>query len=119
MGTHALAPVDLAQVQVAGAGRGGIRTHLLERPDEVDCGRTRLGEDAVGGVEVLPTLRRQGVSIRSGDADRGCTANGQRADRVGHLRGGLAAELDLLVREPALIQQDHSARLQTKNAFRG
>ena len=75
----------------------------------------RVGEHAIGRVEVLPALDRQRVAVRGGDADRGRTAHGQRADRVRHLRRRLAAELELLVRKPALVEDDDRAGFQTND----
>ena len=45
----------------------------------------------------------------------GRAADRERPDRVGHLGGGLAAELDFLVRKPALVEQDDRTGFQTND----
>ena len=104
MGTHAPAAIDLRSVQGAGPLRRGIVAQLLERPDQVDGRRPRLGEDAVGGGEVLPALGRKRIAVRGRDPDRRSTAHRERPDRVRDLGRRLAAELDFLVRKPALVE---------------
>ena len=93
-------------------------THLLERPDEVHRRRPGFGQDAVGGVEILAALGRERVAVRGGDADGRRPAHGERPDRLGDLGRRLAAELELLVRKPALVEQDDRAGLQTNDALR-
>jgi hypothetical protein len=58
VGGHPAAPLDLLRVQRACVLRGGIGTHLLERPGEVDRRRAGGGERLGGGVDVLPALGR-------------------------------------------------------------
>ena len=113
---HPAAARDLFLVQCACPLGGGISAHLLERPDEVHGRRPRLGEHAVGRIEILPALHGQRVAVRGGDADRRRAAHRERPDRVGDLSGRLAPELDFLVRKPTLIQQDHGAGFQTNDA---
>ena len=118
MGTHALAPINFRYVQRASPLGRRVVVHLLERPDEVHRRRARSGEDSVGGVEVLAALGRERVAVRRGHADGRRAAHGERADRLRHLRRGRAPKLDLLVREPALVEQDDSARLQAEDLLR-
>ena len=115
MRAHALAALDLRLVQGARPLGRRVVAHLLERPDEVDGRRPRLGEDAVRRVQILAARRRERVPVRRGDADRRSAAHRERPDRVGHLGGGLAAELDFLVRKPALVEQDDRAGFQTND----
>ena len=115
MRAHPPAPIDLGLVQRPRPLRRRIVAHLLERPDEVDGRRPRLGEDAVGGVEVLPALGRQCVAVRGRDPDRRSAAHRERPDRVRDLGRRLAAELDFLVRKPALVEQDDRAGFQTND----
>ena len=113
MGTHAHAPINFRNVQVAGTPSRGVVPHLLERPDEIDRRRARFGQDTVCGVEVLPALGSQDIAVRSGDPDRRSPAHGERPDRLRDLGRRRAPEVDGLVRKPALIQQDDSAGFQT------
>ena len=115
MRSHALAAIDLGLVQGTSPLGRRVVAHLLERPDEIDGRRPRLGQDSVRRVQVLPALGRERVPVRRGDADRRSAAHRERPDRVGHLGGGLAAELDFLVRKPALVEQDDRTGFQTND----
>ena len=86
--------------------RRRVVTHLLHRPHEVDRGRTRSDELRGGFIEVLPTCCRQRERVRSGDANRGRAANRQLANRLHDVRHRAALELDLFVRQPALVEED-------------
>ena len=92
-----------------------VVSHLLERPDEVHSRRPRVGEDTIGGAQVLAVRSRERVPVRGSDADRRSTAHGERPDRVRHLGGGLAPQLDFLVRKPALVEQNDRAGFQTND----
>ena len=115
MRAHAPAAVDLGLVQGTRPLRRRVAAHLLERPDEVDRRRPRLGQDPVRRVQVLAASGRERVPVRRGDADRRSAAHGERPDRVGHLSGRPAPELDFLVRKPALVEQDDRAGFQTND----
>jgi hypothetical protein len=97
--------------------RGRIVAQLLERPHEIDGGRPGCREDAVRLVEILPAICGERVSVAGRDPDGGRATYGEHTDRLGDLGRALAAKLDLLVREPALVQQDDSASFQTKDAL--
>ncbi len=119
MCTHAPTPINFRHVQGPCPLWGRIVPHLLERPDEVDGGRARLREHAARDLQVLPELRCERVAVRGRDPDRRRAAHCEYADRLGDLGGALAPELDLLVRKPALIQQDDSAGFETEDALGG
>jgi hypothetical protein len=91
---------------------------LLKRPDEVHGRRPGFGQDSVGDVEILAALSRERVAVRGSDTDRRRPAHGERPDRLGDLGRRLAAKLELLVRKPALVEQDDRAGLQTNDALR-
>jgi hypothetical protein len=86
--------------------RRRVVTHLLQRPHEVDRGRTGSDELRGGFIEVLPTCCSQRKRIGRGDANRGRAANRQLANRLHNVRHGTALELDLFVRQPALVEED-------------
>ena len=71
---------------------------------------TAVGRDAASVtaavVQVLPGLGRQREPVRGRDADRRRAANRHLADRLGDLRRGAALELDLLGRQPTLVEED-------------
>ena len=119
MCTHALAPINFRYVQSASPFRCRVLTHLIERPDEVHRCRPGFGQNSVGSVEVLAARGRECVPVRRGDADGRRSAHGERPDCLGDLGRRLAAELELLVRKPALVEQDDRAGLQTNDAFWG
>ena len=50
-----------------------------------------------------------------GNPDRGSAAHGERPDRVGDVGRRLAAQLDFLVRKPALVEQDDRTGFQTND----
>jgi hypothetical protein len=106
-------------VQSASPFGGRFITDLIECPDEVDRCRPGFGQDSVGSVEVLAARGRERVPVRSGDADGRRPTHGERPNRLGDLGRRLAAELELLVRKPALVEQDDRAGLQTNDALWG
>ena len=56
--------------------------------------------------------RGERVPHRGGDPDRRRAAHGQRADRLGHLGGRAALQLDDLGRQAALVEQDDTVVLE-------
>jgi len=118
MCTHALAPINFRYVQSAGSLGCRFVPHLLERPDEVHRRRAGVGEESIGRIEVFAALGRQRIAVCRGHADRRRAAHGKRPDRLGDLGCRLAAELELLVRKPALVEQDDRAGFQTNDPFR-
>ena len=114
---HPATALDLLLVQRARTLRRRIVTQLVERPAQVDRGRPRRREHVVGGVEVLPAHRRERQPVRGRHADRGRTADRESANRVRHLRGRRAAQLDLLVRQAPLVEHDHRVPLETNDAI--
>jgi hypothetical protein len=86
--------------------RRRVVTHLLQRPHEVDRGRTGSDELRGGFIEVIPTCCSQRKRIGRGNANRGRAANRQLANRLHNVRHGPALELDLFVRQPALVEED-------------
>jgi hypothetical protein len=115
MRSHAPAAVDLGIVQGASPLGGRVVAHLLERPDEIDRRRPRLGQDPVRSVQVLTAGSREHVSVCGGHADRGSAAHRECPDRVGNVGRRLAAQLDFLVRKPALVEQDDRTGFQTND----
>ena len=57
-------------------------------------------------------------AVCGGDADRGRAADGEHADRLCNLGGRLAAELDLLIREPSLVEHDDGVVLEADDLVR-
>ena len=103
---HPPAAVDLLAVERTRALGGRIVAHLCERPREVHRRRPRGGEHALGCLEILAAERGEREAVGGGDADRGRAAHDHRADGVRHLGRGAARELDLLVRQLALVEED-------------
>ena len=103
---HGATALDFLLVERAGVRRRRIVSHLLERPDEVDGGRTRSGERCSRFVEVLPTCRGERERVRRGNADRRSAANRQLANRDDDLCHRAALQLDLFVRQAALVEED-------------
>jgi hypothetical protein len=113
---------DLGLVQGASPLGGRVVSHLCKRPEEIDGGRARGGEHLLCLHEIRALERREREAVRGGDADRGRAADCERGDRVGHLDSGAAHELDLGVRQPALVEEDDPrgiALLQPDDVFRG
>ena len=104
-------------MQVASPFGRRVRAHLFERPDEVHRRRAGFGEHAVRGVKILAALGRERVAVGRGHADGRRSAHGERPDRLGDLGRRLAAELELLVRKPALVEQDDRPGFQTNDAL--
>jgi len=93
---------------VEGASARGSRVvpHLLERPREIDRGRTRSGKQRRGFVEVLSKRARERERVGRGDTNRRRASNSQLPDRYDDLRNRPALQLDLFVRQPALVEED-------------
>ena len=115
---HAPAAFDLICVELACALGGRIVAHPVERPREVDGGRPRRSQDAIGLVEVVPELGGERVAVRGSHADGRRAANGERPYRLRHLVGAPALERDLFVRQPPLVEEDHGAVLQADDVVR-
>ena len=64
-----------------------------------------------GGGPVLPAPCRQRVAVRGDPYGRGA-AYRERADGLRHLGGGAEAQLDLIVRQPSLIEDDDRVGLE-------
>ena len=103
---HRAAPFDLVGVQHPGPLDCRLLAHLLERPAQVDSGRTRSRQRRRRRVDVLPTLGRERQPVRRCDADRRRAANRKLADRHHELIDRAALQLDLLVRQPTLVEED-------------
>ena len=86
----------------------------------------RRGSPPSDGMRAAPRARRRGprraarrrVPVRRCDADRRRSTDRQRADRVGDLGRGAAAQLDLLVRQPALVEHHDRVVLEPDDAPR-
>ena len=111
MRRHPPAAVDLVLVNPPRSLGARIGLHLAERPGEVDGCRARIGENAVCLVQVLPALSRERVPVSGRDPDRRRTADRHRPDRLGDLGGGAALELELVVGQPALVEEHDCAVL--------
>jgi hypothetical protein len=92
-----------------------LPANLRERPGKVDRRWTRREEHSHRFVEILPVRRGQGVAVGSSDADRRRAAHSQGANRLGDLGGRTALELNLLVGEPALVEEDDSVVLEAQD----
>ena len=117
MGAHAPAALDLRVVQRPRTFRRRVVTELVQGPAQVHGRRARGRQDFVGGVEVLPTPRRQREPVGGGDADRGRAAHGQRADGVGDLGRRRTSQVDLLVGQPPLVEHHHGVQLEANDVF--
>ena len=115
---HALAALDLAGVDAARPLGRRVGPHLVERPDEVDRRGPGLHEGAVRGIEVFPPLRRERVAVGGRDADCRRASHDHRANSVGDLGGVAAAHLDLLERQPALVEEDDGIVLEPDDPLR-
>ena len=107
---HPPAALDLLRVDRARPLGRRVVAHPGERPGEVDGGRPRAREDALGLVEVVSAQRREREPVRGRDPDRGRAAHDHRPDRVGHLRRRRAANVDDLLRQPALVEENDRGR---------
>ena len=94
-----------------------IVAHLVERPAEVHRRGTRGGQDVVRRVEVLAATRGERETVRGSDADRRRTADGERPDRLCDLGCGPAPQVDLLVRQPTLVEDYHRVALEADDAL--
>jgi hypothetical protein len=113
---HPHAAIDLGGVDCTRSLGRRVRAHSVERPAEVDRGWPGRDERVICCVEVLPSLGRQRIAVRGGDADRRRAANRERADGVRDLRRRPAPQLDLLVRKSALVEEDDRLALQADDA---
>ena len=118
MCTHAPAPINFRYVQSTSALTGRFVAHVLEGPDEVHRCRSSFGKDSVGGIEVLATRGRERVPVCRGHADGRRPAHGERPNCLRDLGRRFATELALLVRKPALVEQDDRVGFQTNDALR-
>ena len=69
-------------------------------------------------IEVVSPQSREGVPVRGRDPDCGRAPHRQVANRVRNLSRGTAGELDLLVREPALVEEDDALVLEPQDPVR-
>ena len=108
---HAAAALDLLSVQRAGALGRRVGAHLLERPEEVDRRGPRGCEVPLGGREIVAAQRGEREPVGGRDADRRRTPNSKRPNRLGDLGRRGADEVDLLVRQPPLVEDDDARRV--------
>ncbi len=105
------------RILAAGLGARERIESALQRPGEVDGRRPRRSEQVRGGFDAdadlaraaLPAVYGEREAIGGGEPDRGRSAHGQRADRVRHLLGVLAAQPPLLVGQCALVEDQQRA----------
>jgi hypothetical protein len=116
---HTAAALDFLVMDRACVRSRGVLAHPVERPPEVDGCRPGASQDAIGFFEVLAKLRRERVAVRRRDPDGRRATDGERADRVRHLGGIAALELDFLARQPPLVEEDDAVCLQPDDAVRG
>ena len=103
----------------AGLRSGRKRSlHALDRPEQIHCRRPRRGHQITQLVEIDGELacalggaaaHAEGDPHRRGNTDRRRAANDHRLDRARHFRWRLAADVDLLAWQLALI--DHHNRV--------
>jgi hypothetical protein len=116
---HAAAAIDLLRMYLARArARVGGLTNLPDRPGEIDARRPRGEQDGGGFVEILPPLGGKRVPVRGRDPDRRRTAHGHRPDRLRHVAGRPAFELDLLVGQAPLVEEDDAILFQPNDFLR-
>ena len=108
---HPLAALDLFAMQRACPLGRGIVPHVLECPEEVDGGRPRGRKHPLRLREILAAQGRERETVGGCHADRGRAADRELCDRLCHLGGGTALELHLLVREPALVEEEDARRV--------
>src|SRR5438105_2344689 len=70
-------------------------------------------------VGILAARDRERVPVRGSDPDRGRAADGERANRLGDVRGRAADELDLLVGQAPLVEDDDGVALEPDDSLRG
>ena len=87
-----------------------VVAHPGERPGQVDAGRARGCEDALGLGRILAAERRERESVRPGDADRRRAPDDHVPNRRGDLGRATTGHVDLLERQPPLVEQ-HDARV--------
>jgi hypothetical protein len=116
---HAPAAIDFLQMYLARARTkiSGL-AQLGDRPTEIDRSGPRGEEDRRGFVEVFPVLGGECVPVSRRDADRRGTADGERSDRLGHLRSRPAFELDLFVGQAPLVEEHDAVLFQPNDGFR-
>ena len=103
---HAPAAVDLFAVERARPlGVGSSRSCASAQTRFTAVGREAASTRSAA-TRSSPRSAASASPYAGGDADRGRAANDHRADRVGDLGRRRAFELDLLVRQPPLVEQD-------------
>ena len=110
--THPAAALHLSLVDAARPLRRRVGQHLVECPAQVHRGGARGSQRLVRDGDVLPLRSGESQPVRRGDPDRGSPAHGERADRVGHLGGGVAAPLHLAPGQQALVEDDDGVVLE-------
>ena len=115
---HRTAALDLVGVDPLGPLARRVVAHRLERPAEVDRRRAGRGERRERGVEVVAPLGGERHAVRGRDPDGRSAANGEHADRLGELGHRPAAEVDLMLREQALVEHDDGVVLETDDPVR-
>jgi len=68
--------------------------------------------------EIVLARNSERVAVRRRDPDRRCSADRHRANRVGNLGRRTADELDVVVRQPALVEQDNAILLEADDPLR-
>ena len=106
MSRHRTAALDLLLVQPARMLGRRIVAHLRERPGKVHRRRPRRSQQRSRSIDVVATCRRKREPVRRGHADRRRAANRELTNRDDELVDGRALELDLLVRQAALVEED-------------
>lgn len=86
--------------------RAGDRDHALDGPAQVDRGRSRGRKLGRRRVDVSVPLREHDA-VRSRDADRGRAADDHVADRSRDVERAGRDDVDLFVREAALVEEVH------------
>ena len=115
---HPPAALDLVGVDPLGTLACRLVAHRLERPAQVDRGRTRGRKHMERGVEVIAPLGRERHAVRRRHADRGSAAYRESPDRLGDLGRRPAAEVDLLPGQPPLVEDDDSVVLEPDDPVR-
>ena len=98
--------------------RGRLIDHPVERPAEVHGRRPSLAQHPLGRRRILSLRDCERIAVRGGDPDCGRPAYDHRPDRVGHLSGRAALDLDLDERQAPLIEQHDAVALEAEDPLR-
>ena len=115
---HPAAALDLVGVQLSRVLVRRLVLHHIERPREIDRRRPRAAQHFVRRDRILAVRNGERVAVGGRDADCRRAAHDHRANGVGDLGSVAAAHLDLLERQPALVEEDDGIVLEPDDPLR-